>query len=244
MGSDGDIMDADPVLYAFKADGNSMRFQLSKGDGYLRVARREAGLPSGVGKFGIWEVCTLDGSTGDIAVAGGGPPRKVLQFNGPVGQANTAAITEPYVKLQGLSQMPQTAVTLAMWVKLDTRASNSFGTILSYATPTSSNSFNVNNVKALQVCAGGDCGVMTSVSLIQECASSNSRSPGWVHLAVTWDATAAKNPGDPPTPWPQGCQLPTPDPLVGSPPAIECIRDRKPWEASNPFCGGTCGGGR
>ena len=49
-------MDADPVVYAFKADGTSQRFSLSKGDGFLRPANGEGGLPGDLGEQGLWQV--------------------------------------------------------------------------------------------------------------------------------------------------------------------------------------------
>ena len=55
-GSPGEIMDADPVVYAFKADGTSQRFSLSKGDGFLRPANGEGGLPGDLGEQGLWQV--------------------------------------------------------------------------------------------------------------------------------------------------------------------------------------------
>ena len=193
--SSRDILDADPVVYAFKADGTSQRFSLTKGDGFLRPGNGENGLPEDVGETGVWQVCDLDGTTGHIQVAGAGGTRKILDFNGPVAQPGAASVVMPYVQVDSFLAAPATQLTVALWLKLDSRADVGLGTILSYATETSPNTFNVNNVKALQICAGGECGVTTDVSLMQDSEDLGADSPGWIHVAVTWDATEAVNPG-------------------------------------------------
>jgi hypothetical protein len=195
MHSPGEISDADPIVYAFKADGTSQRFSLAKGDGFLRPQNAERGLPGQLGEKGLWQVCDLDGTTGDIKVAGAGGVRKVLEFNGPVDGPNAATITMPYVKVESFLTTPATKLTVALWLKLDAKAGLGLGTILSYATAASPTTFNINNVKALQICAGGECGVTTDVSLLEDSQAANADSPGWIHVAVTWDATAPANPG-------------------------------------------------
>ena len=92
-------------------------------------------------------------------MAGAGGTRKVLEFNGPVDQPGAAGVAMQYVEMDGFLSAPATQLTVALWVKLDERAGLGLGMILSYAMAASAGAFAVNNVKALQVCAGGECGV-------------------------------------------------------------------------------------
>ena len=227
-------------MFAFKVDGTSQRFNLSKGDGFLRPQNGEGGLPGELGERGLWQVCDLDGTTwtargphdggqqvcdldgttGDIKVAGAGGIRKVLEFNGPVDQPGAATVAMQYVQVQSFLATPAaTQMTVALWLKLDARAGLGLGTVLSYSTAASPTTFNINNVKALQICAGGECGVTTDVSLVADSEAAGTDSPGWIHVAVTWDAAAPANPSSRPGP---GCLTCTSAPVRA---ACQCCTD-------------------
>lgn len=201
--SSGDIEASRAVLWVFKSDGTAKRYSLGRGDGVVRDAAGEPGLPAAPGAKAIWEVCTFDATKGTLIKAGSLGTRRVLQFSPPPASMLAAASSlalvnsqpSPFVQADGLTKFPSEQLTVAMWVKVDSAATGAGAdraTIFSYATEGrgGASAFSISNLLAMQVCAAGSCGVFTDVALADP-AAYGPNSTGWRHVAVVWKASGS-----------------------------------------------------